>query len=223
MHRPLWDENGRLIKTSTDPSISPKITQEQLKQDLLCGDCEQKIGRWETYARDLMFRNASSPEVYENAMIFHGVDYKKFKLFQLSLLWRASVSSLTFFKNVDLSASPHQERIRSMLYNEEPGKSHEYGCLIIFPKDKNIRKIIDVIIEPDEFRFDTYRGYKFCLNGIYWHFITSSHTGRFLFKNAFLQEDGTLPLLPDFNFIKDEYEKLYRAHLVRISTHNLNK
>jgi hypothetical protein len=215
MHKPLFDESGRFIEISTDPTVRERITQKQLKQKLLCCDCEQKIGRWENYTRDLLFNKSSKPEVYDIARVFSGVEYKIFKLFQLSLLWRASVSTLEFFRDVRLSSSPHEEKIRMMLLNDNPGKYYEYGCIILFSEDKNLRRIMDILIEPNAFRYETFRGYKFCLNGLFWHFVTSRHTINFPFRAGFLQEDGNLPILSDFGYAKQEYAKLYQASIVR--------
>ncbi len=55
-------------------------------------------------------------------------DYATFKLFHLSVLFRASVSSLSTFQEVNLGAL-HEERIRQMLLNEDPGKDWEYPIL----------------------------------------------------------------------------------------------
>ena len=215
MHKPLFDKNGRFIESSTDATISERTTQKQLKHELLCCDCEQKIGRWENYARDLLYNKSSKPQVYDIARVFSGVDYKKFKLFQLSLLWRASVSTLPFFENVQLSSSPHEENIRMMLLEEQPGKYYEYGCILVFSQNKELRKIVDILIEPNAFRYETFRGYKFCLNGLFWHFVTSRHTASFPFRAGFLQEDGTLPVVSDLGHAKIEYEKFYRASIIR--------
>ncbi len=224
MHRPLFDQSGRFFESSTDPKIDSRISQNQLKQKLLCPVCEQKIGKWEKYASEVLFQKSSEPKQIGIAKVFSGIDYKKFKLFQLSLLWRASVSSLPFFINVDLSSGPHEEKIRYMLINENPGKYYEYGCILFFPEDKNLRSIVDVILKPVAFRFESFRGYRFCLNGLFWHFITSSHSDKFPYREGFLQENGDLPLLPDFNrMAKSEYVKFAHASSIRNKNKALNK
>jgi len=38
----------------------------------------------------------------DNKIIIEGIDYAPFKLFLMSVLWRASVSTLEFFKLVSL-------------------------------------------------------------------------------------------------------------------------
>jgi len=58
-----------------------------------------------------------------------GIDYKLFKLFQLSLLWRAGVSDRPIFKEVALGR--HQEILRRMLLDDDPGESHKYGCIML--------------------------------------------------------------------------------------------
>jgi hypothetical protein len=45
-----------------------------------------------------------------------GVDFRLLKLFLLGTLWRASVSSLDFFSNVDLGQR-HEDAIKSLISN----------------------------------------------------------------------------------------------------------
>ena len=54
-------------------------------------------------------------------------DYKKMKLFQLSILWRAAEATGEFFSAVILPTH-HRERLRQMLLTENPGADHEYFC-----------------------------------------------------------------------------------------------
>lgn len=54
-------------------------------------------------------------------LLLTNLPYRPLKLFRLSLLWRMSVSSLREFALVKLG--PHEERIRQMLLQDDPGQS----------------------------------------------------------------------------------------------------
>ncbi|TKJ41062.1 hypothetical protein CEE37_05190 [candidate division LCP-89 bacterium B3_LCP] len=208
MYKPLYDEKHRFIRTSTDPNENSRTLQKGLKERLLCEECDSnKIGKWEDYVSRLIFQRSTKPEYFDNATIFQGVEYNKFKLFQLSLLWRSSVSNLIEFKHVDLSSSPHEEHIRKMLLADSPGRHYEYGCLIIFPENKQMRQQHDVILPPEKFRMESFRGYRFNLNGLFWHYITSKHSDSFPFHKCFLREDGTLPIMSDLGASNEFYAK----------------
>ncbi|TAK67236.1 MAG: hypothetical protein EPO24_00715 [Bacteroidetes bacterium] len=55
------------------------------------------------------------------------LDYKKFKLFLLSILWKASISKRTFFKDVKLG--PHERVIAKTILTGNPGALEDYPIL----------------------------------------------------------------------------------------------
>src|SRR3546814_6453061 len=57
-----------------------------------------------------------------------GIDYAQFKLFLLSLLWRAGVAKGRYFERVTLG--PHEERLRAMLHDGDPGPFDLYPCIL---------------------------------------------------------------------------------------------
>ena len=59
---------------------------------------------------------------------FYDIDYQQFKLFLLSVLWRVGISSLPIFHRIDLK--DHNDRLRNMILNNDPGNSEEYPCVI---------------------------------------------------------------------------------------------
>ena len=48
----------------------------------------------------------------------------------MSILWRASISSKSFFSEVNLGAT-HQEKIRKMVWEGSPKDEMDYPCLLI--------------------------------------------------------------------------------------------
>lgn len=63
-----------------------------------------------------------------NVVFVSGLNYQLFKLFQLSVLRRAGVSSLQFFEKVQLGK--HEEVLRKLLLACDPGSAERYGCLM---------------------------------------------------------------------------------------------
>ncbi len=78
------------------------------QKPLLCGECEQKLGRWENYAEKVLngSPHVKMPKVVrtEDDLIqsVSDIDYQQFKLFLLSIVWRASATNLPFFREVAL-------------------------------------------------------------------------------------------------------------------------
>ena len=189
---------------------TPKVRkwQKGFREKLLCRDCEDKLNKWETYAAQVLFGGAEiSFERMNNFIIMRGIEYTRFKLFQLSLIWRAGASTLRQYSNVNLG--PHEEKLRSMIEKENPGKPSDYGCLLIFtPSYFEITS--KMLMLAQETRFDGHRCYMFLLSGVTWVFFVSSHTGQLLYNDKlFLSSSGVLPVLVENTASKVFFEKTF--------------
>ena len=175
------------ILLSTRPEISGGQMQRGywekqvgIKEYLLCAACELRFSRYENYFRTFFYGNAPPPlqkipvgkPADPGALAgapsgiigarFVSLDYCQFKLFSLSLLWRAGVSSGDFFARVDLG--PHEARVGAMLNAEKPGVDADYATMLIdlrFGADG----LEDFIQQPDYGKIEGQRGYSFVLGG----------------------------------------------------------
>jgi hypothetical protein len=147
---------------------------------------------WETYAAsvlkggiELEFKNE------EWGFTVRGVEYARFKLFGMSLLWRAAASRRPEFDGVRLG--PHEERLRKMLDAGDQGLPHEYGFSIVFVPDPEARELFGHVISPPHpARYKAHHVYRFMLGFTIWLFPVSSHM-RDLDDIIFsLFADGTL-------------------------------
>jgi hypothetical protein len=181
--------------------------QKGLREHLLCRPCEEKLSKHEDYAKKLLFggdvpiRNGINTPLYA---VSENVDYAAFKLFQMSILWRAGVASSPFFSQVRLG--PHQENLRRMIQMGNPGKAHEYGCALMAVIDK--QETIDLIRSPDEIDMDGYQCFRFLMGGFLWLYVIAGDVGNHDIARLFLQEDGGLTFLKsdprDLQFIKGD-------------------
>ena len=132
-YKPLYDHLHRFVALAEDPAQNNRFHQKGIQEKSLCVDCEALLCKYEKYAKEVLYdglhaRHDDQPE----AFVFQNLNYDQFKLFELSILWRAGISSLPDFDEVTLG--PHAERIRSMLLNEKPGESYQYGCAMFFTR-----------------------------------------------------------------------------------------
>lgn len=150
--------------------------------DILCRDCENEIGKYETYASKIMYGDkaeniAISVKHYkfpDNILASNcaNIDYKMFKLFLLSIIWRASISSRSFFNDIKLG--PHEEEIRKMILEDNPKSQDNYPIFFMsYIKDKNMPR--EFIAYPRKIRSsEGYIMYIFIIAGmIYYYFINS--------------------------------------------------
>ena len=112
LYRLLYDDKHR-FSILEKGIIGSRYGQRGLSEKLLCRACEQRFSAHEKYAADVMRgRLGHRAQVIGNEILIHDVDYAPFKLFQLSILWRASVSTLDFFRLVSLG--PREELLRKI-------------------------------------------------------------------------------------------------------------
>lgn len=185
-----------------------------IKEKLFCFDCEQRISTWEHFTRELLYGNAPPPcfkkELGTSAIdelsfdpsrvkYFRdfrkvSVDYEKFKLFQMSLLFRAGIAQGQFFRNVTLGER-HTEYLRSMLLAGNPGSTLDYPCTIV-GLDDEIFSYEQMMEPPVVLKEDGIWTYRMTIGGYVWFFDVSSHAASPMAKLA-LREDGTfrLPIL----------------------------
>lgn len=193
LYKPLYDEKHRFIglKPEPEPGANEDLLQKGIREYLLCANCEQHLSKFERYASQVLRELPDTSREGPGAVVrVTGIDYTLFKLFQMSLLWRAGVSNQASFQSVYLG--PHEQRLRHMILEGDPGIPLEYGCLLI--RTRGPEKLDRFIKPPVHFRFLGHHGYLMILAGMIWVFVVSSHSGRIHEKGLFLAVNGTLPI-----------------------------
>jgi hypothetical protein len=194
-YKPLYDEKHRFHVLSTTPEEKNIFEQKGIREKLLCFDCEQYFSQLEDYASKVFYGGVEVEFKNDtNKILIEGIDYTKFKLFQLSLLWRAIVSTVRLFSEVRVEQS-HEEKLRKMLINKNPGEYYEYGCSIIGLLMEGKRLADEMILKPESLRVDGHRCCRFILGGCIWLFVVSKHSKYFYGREFFLSKDGKLIIL----------------------------
>jgi hypothetical protein len=217
LYGPLYDHIHRFHVVSADATERERHLQKGLREHLLCKNCEQRLGRWENYTKSA-FIEGKGVQITKcrQAIAFSGLDYRAFKLFQLSLLWRMSVTTLDFFKEVDLG--PHEERIRLALLNETPLSPGEYACHMV-AVEVNQKPHFDWITPPCLERLDGHHIYWLVINGILYSFYVGSHAPPSEIAPVLLSANGemliTVRQLEDIACLHDAALSLAAAHRAR--------
>jgi hypothetical protein len=167
-----------------------------LREYLLCASCDNQFGKHEDYAKYLLYGGRLPVADVENTdthAVCEHVDYRAFKLFQMSILWRAGITSLPFFAQVTLDS--HAETLRSMLLAGDPGPSQQYGCAMMALLDGH--EICDMVRTPDRIEMEEEDCFRFIMGGFLWLFFLSQPTGDNPMSHLFIQENGRMCLLKD--------------------------
>jgi len=95
---------------------------------------ERLFSDWDNYAETLLLKERNNFSVRKDfngeilCLYLPTYDYAKLKLFFLSVLWRASVSSQTFFQKVDLGS--HEQKVRHAILESDPGPQSFYSVVL---------------------------------------------------------------------------------------------
>ena len=183
MHQGLFDQTHALHKIDlNDFKKSVKLYNGEYESNILCANCDNNIiGQYENYASIILYGGKLSKSediTFQNRRNIHGVeltyckgiDYTKFKLFLLSVLWRSSISKREFFRNVSLG--PYEDKIREMILNSDPGEPLDFPCFI--STYKNIKDLPDGFIgQPKKYRTGNILGHTFFIGGFVYIFLVS--------------------------------------------------
>jgi hypothetical protein len=196
MYKPMYDNKQQYMILSTNSSYVQK-KRKGIYDRLFCMDCEAIIGKYETYAAKVLVGDGKHQVDYlqtKLGMEYLNIDYALFKLFQMSLFWRASLSTRKELSPIHLGE--HQEFLRKMILAGTPGKYNQYASILSFSPNYT-QHMIDGILPPEQLH-ETLPAiviYRAIFNGIVWHFFLSENLIDIKLNTYFLSEDGVLPLV----------------------------
>lgn len=192
MYRDLMTEDEGFYKVhkpifSKEYKTSREFRTGEYDSDLLCNDCDNGIinRRYENYSAKVLDWLSGRNTNFQSLKItkergtggvqlsyIEGIDYTKFKLFLLSILWRSSISKRDFFSSVSLGKC--EEMIREMLFNEDPRESEDFPCLVVdIGSDEPILR--GVIEPPKKVKDKGNTSYVFLIAGIIYQFFISKY------------------------------------------------
>ncbi len=190
MYNGIFDEEHKIVLA---PAVneSKDFTNTQLRSTgeyeskILCLDCDNKLlgEYYENYASRVVYGgrlSASECPEFGTTRNQHDIEfikctkvnYHKFKLFLLSVLWRASISKRPFFSEVRLNE--HEERIRNMILTKDAGDVAVYPINIFtYRHIPQLRK--ELISQPRYLK--TKEGleyYSILINGYFYFYYLSN-------------------------------------------------
>jgi hypothetical protein len=192
-YKPIYDPKHRLLTISSNPQKRDRYVQKGLREKLLCDACEILFSGWEDYSFRVLFGDtAKLHSKTEKTTHLKGIDYPKFKLFLLSLLWRMSVAKGEFWKEVNLG--PLEARLRECLLNSDPLTSDEFPCLLC-PVLIDGHYDPGWLMPPDKIRVNGCTVYRIIINGVLFSFFASSQADQLKLGRHSINERGEMKLI----------------------------
>lgn len=189
MHAGMYDEKHRIFGLSSISSKPIRLFQKGLREPLLCADCEQQFGRYESYASRVFYGGTVQAGRVEIGVELSGLVYAPLKLFFLSLLWRFGITTIEQYRGAQLG--PHTEHLRQLLVREDPGGALTYPCLITAVMIDG-KHVADLIVPPAFARLERQRVWNIVVGGFLLSFFVGKGPPPLALRPAFLQEVGTL-------------------------------
>lgn len=186
LYKFLTGENNELVYL--DKNRAQSKYNSEYEGGILCPDCDSGlIGKLEYYASKFIhgeLPNAGKARqerkdgrdllIRENDPSY---DYRRFKLFLLSILWRSSISSRPFFQRLKLSPEV-EEDLRQKILKGDPGRPDEYTCFIHLPPlvstpdgGLGFTTMYMPTMSPVLRELGELRMCEFVIEGVHYHFI----------------------------------------------------
>lgn len=202
LYKPLRGKENEFYNLNRNLNKSKKIHTGIFDENILCDDCDNKIlGPLDNYGSSILLNKnldkiKVSKKYYSNNEYpyyhFSGIDYKKFKLFLLSILWRSSISNQSFFDHIKLG--PYEEKIREMILHNKINKTNELPCIIIEHQNPIYIKF------PEKMRLIPHNelNYVFPLNNYRLYFFVTkniqNHDINKVLKDIIINENGNMKI-----------------------------
>ena len=126
------DEPPKLMTDKTD--IYPRrLPIGVYDKNILCRGCEDKFQMIDDYGQQLLLKEESKhKELTHNGKVagykIDNFDYNLLKLFFISILWRASVSTQDFYAKIDIG--PFEDAAKKLIWNNTPGGPEDFSCVL---------------------------------------------------------------------------------------------
>lgn len=197
-------KNGKHIRADLHAN---KWAQESFDEPLMCRSCEQKFANgFESYIADIFLRNPNNVNVNVKSakdskeVTFENINYDKIKLFQMSLIWRASLSTSPFYAHVNLT-NEDKEFLRENLDTEVAIAEEHFPCVIerLFhlPNSENMSRTDlteskKLIIAPKTTTILGFKYVTFVFGGWSWRFYITRPKGHRLPQSKIADRSGKL-------------------------------
>ncbi|TAH33673.1 MAG: hypothetical protein EYC62_06480 [Alphaproteobacteria bacterium] len=206
---------ARIISSS--PHFHPKrVPTGVYDNGILCAECDNQFSPYENHAKDILTRPIDQryvlrdpPNVGEAIGYNPPVgDYIQLKLFFLSILWRAAISTNQFYAHVRLGV--HEKKLREMLQANDVGTVDDFSVLLsknTDPSDIMSRTICD----PVKKKIEGIRVYYFQLPDVIFRIKADKRP----LPNK-VREFAICPERPFFCLLQDFNNSNERDNLLRI-------
>lgn len=193
LYEDLYNDKGHLMGIHGQGKKGWRPLQKGIREHLFCESCEQHFNEHceKPFRAQWVVRSPLPKPWPASELHWINFEYATFKLFHLSVLFRASVASLTTFAEVSLG--PHEERLRQMILDRDPGEPWQYPVAGLAVLHHVTRMPFAMVSQAQQGRLGGIRCYAMVYGGVQWWIGVSSQRCA-EFESIALRADGSIPL-----------------------------
>ena len=224
MYLGIYNDKHQIL-TANFPDFEniTRIPTGYYDKQIMCQHCDNVIlGELETYSSKVLFHglkdkknevkivNTITPDGLR-VLLLDNIDYSKFKLFLLSILWRASISNHPYFNEVSLGH--HEERIRLALLHGDPLKEDDYqACMLLVKKNDELPR--DYILNPIKINQKIDPSFCFYMNGSFYFFSTDKNESLEIYKHGSIKMSNKMEIpVIELDFVKGLLGRVWNIKL----------
>lgn len=182
------------MHSNTPGSFPKRIQVGTYDSTILCSECDQKMAPWDDYGQQVLIRSfLQAVEITHQgktvAWRMENVEYRRLKLFFMSVLWRASVSKQTFFSRISLG--PFENQLRIMIMKDDLGDPQDFTVVLGRFEDLELRAVLD----PHPEKFDSINYCRFYLPGFVAYIKVDKRPTPTFLTDLYLQNEKPLIIL----------------------------
>jgi hypothetical protein len=160
LYKPLLEEGKPLSVLSSSPATHPQKSRIGFYDtEILCQECERIFSPWDDYAQKTLLSEPKQGDYFihngQKLAFKMEIDYVKLKLFFISLLWRAGISNLYFFKKIQIA--PFEDQLKEMILKGDPGNPETFAIALA----KFNEPLGTIMLDPHNGRFKD-EGINYC-------------------------------------------------------------
>jgi hypothetical protein len=203
MYKGMQDKRNKIavsilknnIKTETE------IDYRYFEKDILCLHCERvKLSQLDNYGNRVLFGDQKSNDLFKTTVLeypdmkvceIQNFDYAKFKLFLLSVLWRAHISRHAFFEHINLGKKGNVVMEAILTKNSDLCDDVKISILgLMFNRNKPYK----MVAKPRHIITETIDVYSFVIYGIVYNFIYKDDNHLFRLGENILEPNHSLKI-----------------------------
>ncbi len=203
MYKGMENQTNKIAVTILKDSVKTEteIEHRYFDKNIICLDCERvKLSQLDNYGNRVLFGDQKLIDSFRSSTLeypemkvcmIENFDYLRFKLFLLSVLWRANISKQMFFENINLSS--RAELLRQAILSKDLSLCEDVRISIFgLMFDRN--KLMKVIPKPRHIITESIDVYLFMIYGIVYNFIYKDDDNAFKLGENTLQENQPLKM-----------------------------